>query len=289
MARKLTGEATAEELNELEQLLEQDPVLKNTAKKMEDAWHESPGGDMQKALSSFARIDKQIQKPSVSAEPAVVRELPGARRKRYRIAWIAAAACVVLLAGAWFVFFNTNPGREKAIVLQEISTPSKTIREIKLPDGSTVRLNEGSKLEYSNAFNDQLREVTLSGEAFFDVVKDKEKPFIIHANKVNIRVLGTAFNIKSYPGEGSVETSLIRGSVEVTINDEPGKKYILKPNQKLVVPLSADTAAAAGTAPAAKEIRYDTLRKIAYTPSDTLVAELSWIDLKLAFYESSFK
>ena len=104
-------------------------------------------------------------------------------------------------------------------------------------------------------------------------------------------MLGTAFNIKSYPGEKNVETSLIRGSVEVTLNDDPSKVYILNPNQKLVVPAAdnkmPDTLSLAN--PADKEVKYAKIGKVADNIADTIIAETSWVDRKLAFYESSFK
>ena len=104
-----------------------------------------------------------------------------------------------------------------------------------LPDGSTVWLNAGSRLTYDSLYGTTLREVTLSGEAYFDVVKNPKKPFIIHTGKINIRVLGTVFNVKSYPEEQTIETSLIKGSIEVSFPSQPSKKIILKPNQKLII------------------------------------------------------
>lgn len=293
LARQFTGEATPAELLELEQLLERDPVLKRTAQKMLEAWHDQGKNDVQKALSSFAKIDAQIKQKeiAVSSQPAPV--YPMARPsllRRYRIA-IAGAASVALLTGVWFVFFNSKDGKLKNIALQEIITPANRIREINMPDGSIVWLNEGSKMEYSNEFNGKIREVWLTGEAYFDVAKNKKKPFIIHAGRINVKVLGTAFNIKSYPGEKNVETSLIRGSVEVTLKDDPSKVYILNPNQKLVVPATdskvPDTIVLAS--PADKEIKYTKIGKVADKIADTIIAETSWVDGKLAFYESSFK
>lgn len=293
LARQFAGEATLKEVQELEYLLAQDPALKRAAGKMLDAWHDRGKSDMQKALSSFAKIDAQIQQrgDSATSEPAPVYQLSNPSIfKKYRIA-IAVAASIVLLAGAWFVFFNDNIRKPKEIALQEITTPLKSIREIKMPDGSTIWLNEGSKMEYGDEFNDKIREVWLTGEAYFDVAKNKGKPFIIHANKVNVKVLGTAFNIKSYPGEKNVETSLIRGSVQVTVNDDPSKVYILKPNQKLVVPVSDDTMPDSLSVPvhSNNEVKYTTIGKVADNATDTIIAETSWIDRKLAFYESSFK
>src|SRR5688500_5127566 len=104
-----------------------------------------------------------------------------------------------------------------------------------------------SKLTYNQNFLDSTREVQLTGEAYFDVVPAVSQttgqriPFIIHTSSIDVKVLGTAFNVRSYPGEKTTETALIHGSVEVTLHNSPDKKIILKPKEKLVV-LNDDTA-----------------------------------------------
>src|SRR6185295_4150484 len=83
--------------------------------------------------------------------------------------------------------------------------------------------------------NKDLREVTLNGEAYFDVTKNAEKPFIIHTKKMDVKVIGTVFNVRSYNDEKTAEASLIRGSIEVTFKDRKDQKIILIPNQKISV------------------------------------------------------
>ncbi|RYY43529.1 MAG: FecR family protein, partial [Chitinophagaceae bacterium] len=91
------------------------------------------------------------------------------------------------------------------------------------------------KLNYNKDFEKGSREVYLTGEAFFNVVHDADRPFLIHTSAINIKVLGTQFNVKAYDEDVTTETSLIRGSVEVELKSDPAKKYLLKPNQKLVL------------------------------------------------------
>jgi ferric-dicitrate binding protein FerR (iron transport regulator) len=79
------------------------------------------------------------------------------------------------------------------------------------------------------------RLVYLSGEAFFDVTKNKEHPFIIKTDKISIKVLGTEFNVKAYPNEKKTETTLLRGAIELTVNNKPYQKIMLKPNEKIVL------------------------------------------------------
>ena len=89
-------------------------------------------------------------------------------------------------------------------------------------------MNAGSVLKYPKEFKGDTREVYLTGEAFFDVVKNPARPFIIHTSSIDVKVLGTKFNVKAYPNDKTVETSLVQGSVEVFVKNRPGEKYLLK-------------------------------------------------------------
>jgi ferric-dicitrate binding protein FerR (iron transport regulator) len=158
-----------------------------------------------------------------------------------------------------------------------------------LPDGTTVWLNAGSKLSYNKNYGNNLREVSLTGEAFFDVVKSAKKPFIIHTGKIDIRVLGTAFNVKSYPGEKTIETSLIRGSIEVTFKDRPAEKVILKPNEKLIVANEEIPVALKKQSIRQNKEPIVAVSHLNYVKSDNSIAETAWIQNKLIFQDKSFK
>ena len=167
---------------------------------------------------------------------------------------------------------------------------------MQLPDGTVVLLNSGSKLTYNKDFGKGIREVTLVGEGYFDVTRNKEVPFIIHTSNIDIKVLGTVFNVKAYPEDKRTETSLIHGSIEVTIKNRPNDKIILSPSEKLVVENSVNLSKEI-TAPAAEmnvppsEPAINTLmsvNKLKYDPADSTVAETQWIDNKLVFRDESF-
>lgn len=112
-----------------------------------------------------------------------------------------------------------------------------TSEAIYLSDGTVVWLRDNSKLEYPKSFSGELREVRLSGEAFFDVAPDKEKPFIIHAPHFTTRVVGTSFNIKAYGNRDAQEVLVVTGKVVVSLNGSSRaqvKELVLRPNQKAV-------------------------------------------------------
>ena len=151
--------------------------------------------------------------------------------------WSMATAAVVIGLAVCIPYFNNNKNNflDKGDHYNEVVAKRGTKTKIILPDGSQVWLNSDSKLSYGARFNDTIREVSLEGEAYFDVIKDKNRPFVVMTNDLNIRVLGTTFNIKSYAQDATIETTLIRGMIEVRKNNEPAtKKIVLTPNEKLV-------------------------------------------------------
>lgn len=194
--------------------------------------HEDMDGERRLSLSGT--VSEEIRKERLyrkflanhAIEPVPVAARPADRHWF----WIAAAVAVIAPAGG--VWYH-QVGRQRADAVAEAS-PAPTIRGknfVHLPDGSTVLLNEGSELSY--AFGKHGREVTLRGEAFFDVVHNPRVPFIVHSGKVNTRVLGTAFTVRAYPGHRNVKVTVSRAEVEV--GDARRPYGSLKPNEQFVV------------------------------------------------------
>lgn len=117
-----------------------------------------------------------------------------------------------------------------------LKTPRGGTYQVRLPDGTVVRLNAASSLRYPVHFNGNQRVVELEGEAYFTVTKNPDKPFIVKSNGQQIQVLGTIFNISAYAEEGYTQTSLVEGSVKVT--NDAGKHLILKPNESATLDAS---------------------------------------------------
>ncbi|NWJ52184.1 MAG: FecR family protein [Bacteroidetes bacterium] len=151
---------------------------------------------------------------------------------------IAAIFVLAFFSGILTLYFINRPAKqyqEMTYSEHKVSYGSKS--QLVLPDGSKVWLNAGSKLRYSLQFNQTIREVYLEGEGFFDVSKNKDKPFLVRTTGVTIKVLGTAFNVKAYPDEKTIETSVERGLVQV-ISNSPSvtgtQKIFLHANQKAI-------------------------------------------------------
>jgi ferric-dicitrate binding protein FerR (iron transport regulator) len=166
--------------------------------------------------------------------------------------------------------------------VNEVVTKRGSKSSIKLPDGTIVRLNTDSRLTYLNFTAGKNREVTLIGEAYFDVAHDSSRPFIIHTGKINIKVLGTSFNVRNYPQDKELETSLIKGKIEVSLDSRPEDIIILKPTEKLIIAKEQDELSAATKVTNSIDNKV-VLTSITYLRHDSLVAETSWLNDKLVF------
>ncbi len=252
MSRRLSGEATSAEVEELTLLLESSPQ-KQYLYSLLHSWFtdlpsvasgqptEDPDFE-ERFLRILTQPDKQ-ELPAQSWDTAVVNiaadniTVSHTIRKRLLYITSVAASLVAVFFLSWTLYHKRSvaakpvrpsPGEE---VLAKAGTRTKLV----LPDGTQVWLNSNSKLKYSNEFNTESREVGLEGEAYFDVAKDIQRPFTVHTSSLDIKVLGTSFTIKSYPQDETIEATLLNGAIEVSRKDNPNTaRVILKPNEKLV-------------------------------------------------------
>jgi ferric-dicitrate binding protein FerR (iron transport regulator)/succinate dehydrogenase flavin-adding protein (antitoxin of CptAB toxin-antitoxin module) len=204
--------------------------------------------------------------------------------------WSIATAAVLIGLAVCLPYFKNN-FLDKGDHYNEIIAKRGTKTKIILPDGSQVWLNSDSKLSYGVRFNDTIREVSLEGEAYFDVIKDKKRPFIVITNALNIRVLGTAFNIKSYAQDATIETTLIRGMIEVRKNNESvSKKIILTPNEKLVYNKSEALLVRPNNEQntIAKKLEALSITTLSKNIPDSSRVETAWIYGRLVFDGDSF-
>jgi transmembrane sensor len=148
--------------------------------------------------------------PSIQTEEG--RKLSGFAR----IFKLLAAACLVL--GAIFFanrYFAAKQDKTIAASAVEQKTANGQQRKLVLPDGTKVMLNAGSVISYPKEFEKDIREVSLTGEAFFDVVRNEKAPFVIRTGEVTTKVLGTSFNVRAYPENGAVQIAVVEGKVKV--------------------------------------------------------------------------
>lgn len=138
------------------------------------------------------------------------------------------------VSGVLFYYLGKNHAAIPRESFCELNVPLGSKAKFSLPDGTTVTLNAGSRLKYDNLFGISGRVIELEGEGYFKVAKDASKPFIVKTSYLSVRALGTEFNIKAYPDDKTIETTLVEGAVEIeSISDSKGaESHVLKPNQK---------------------------------------------------------
>lgn len=171
-------------------------------------------------LELFERINEEKPKSAIT--------IPFLNSIWFRIA--AVSLLVIGLSSLWNVFRHHNI-QIRELAYNEIIVPLGEKAQIILSDGSHVWINSDSKLRYPVMFGEASRDVTLEGEAFFDVVKKHGKTFVVNTRDVKVNVLGTAFNVKCYPGDEKTQTIVVRGEVKVEDIHGEKKAIIIKPNE----------------------------------------------------------
>lgn len=284
LAKKIAGEASEEELQQLERLTKLNPEWAYQAEHIQQLWQNTTS---EKEQSEFA-FEQHLQKmkeAGVNLEPAVYSIKSDKKPALVKNIFAYSAAAIVLFLVAGFVWLNSNKRNSLSTPekkYSEISSPFGSKTKLVLPDSTVVWLNAGSKLTYNEHFGITNRNTTLIGEAFFDV-KKSAVPFTIRANNIQIKVLGTAFNVKAYPEDKTTETSLLRGRVEVTLDKRPGEPIVLKPNEKLIVANEKiETRLEQRKDP---KVVIDELTRI----NDTTIVETSWVHNELIFQDETFR
>lgn len=218
LIRVFNGEASIEERKKLIQWLEDDPEHSKAFKQSESMWlatgiiNNSDHFDYEAAYDQFLAKTKESVSPQ---KGGIIRFL---NKNIYRY---AAILLVPLLISTYYYYKLREIGTVSDNLI-EVITPKGGKTQIVLSDGTKVWLNSESKLVYPGTFKGAKREVKLEGEGYFAVAKDKEHPFIVKTTDIDVRAVGTEFNVKCYPNEGTIETTLIEGCVVVEKNKQKG-------------------------------------------------------------------
>jgi len=182
-------------------------------------------------------VNEQLEKLKTDLQNSSVEHVGSNRFNWSRWGAIAAVFIALVSGGVWYYSQSSKVDTVLPItsIGQVYQTKNGEKRTFELSDGSTVTLNSGSKLELSSDFNHELRIVRLAGEGYFQVARNKEKPFVVQASDFDIKVLGTTFNVKSYSDEPTAEALLVEGSIEMKSKGQRENSVIIKPNQKITI------------------------------------------------------
>jgi transmembrane sensor len=237
--KMLTDQATSEECAMLHDWIKKSDDNKQYFLRFRNIWMASSTvvkSDKAKTSTALETVHKKIGK--LQPEEIHKPEKPEIHDKsRSLLSYFRIAALWILLfgLGALFSMLFIKPSRilnlnSTVSVVAPRGSKAMTV----LPDGTIVWLNAGSKIEYKIPDNKPVREVQIEGEAYFHVSRDPEHPFTVNAQEMVIKAYGTQFNVKAYPEEKQVETTLVEGSVSVEIKNKPSNRTMLKPNEQAI-------------------------------------------------------
>lgn len=229
----LQGECTPEEFEILLAWIKEKSETKSGKNMVEQIWNEFESAPAPESHLRYARIlDKihhEININQNTATPLTRKVIPN--NKLFIVLTRVAAILLfpVLLALIYTNFSSKNNFSENSNDI-EVIAPSASKIQFVLGDGTKVWLNHGSKLKYPLRFDGKIRKVNLSGEAFFEVAHNKEVPFVVETNELEVKATGTAFNVAAYPDDNSIETTLIEGKV-IVIGKNKNKEIPMVPSE----------------------------------------------------------
>ena len=187
------------------------------------------------ALTHLSKLSKNESEGRRSYQLFLQQLKTKKQQKVVRLIMQYAAAALVLIASTFFAtqYFLTDTGNKED--MNTLVVPAGQRAQLTLQDGTSVWLNAQSTLTYPARFSGKMRRVTVSGEAYFDVAANPKKPFIVSTQNMEMKVLGTQFNVYSYLGTGCIKTDLVEGSLMVYSKQSPTASVTLKPNEQIVV------------------------------------------------------
>jgi transmembrane sensor len=281
VSKKNSGEITEEELKELEELLAEDKNACFSKEIIDELW--STPLDVNKQATELSNIWNKVKGGMYQQQD----KIPG-RTVFIRRMLVAAGLLLIISTAIWQVhrvyhFYKKSAQPE----INQVSTQEGSRSKIILPDGTEVWLNAGSKLTYGDFNHSPEREVNLSGEAFFKVVHDPSHPFIIHTRQIDIRDIGTCFDVKAYPEDKTVEATLISGAIEIINHNDPSRVIELKPNEKISIPVNDSSQVKPTTVTSALNSNLYTIDKVTKDRYG-LLPQTAWVQNKLVFDNESF-
>ncbi len=220
-AKFFSGEISEKEQNTLDEFISEHPENEKVFNDYEIIWSTETKGD------SF---EKKIESALQSVKAKIGKQGKIIPMNNNRI-WLRVAAAVIIIFGISFLLndtiFNSNT--------QFVSIESgEKIKEYKLSDGSIVWLNKNSKIEFPEIFTDNKRIVKMTGEAYFIVSHNPEKPFVVETEHTTTEVLGTEFNLKAFENEQEIEIVLNKGKVKFT-DTKSNETEIMDVNEKITL------------------------------------------------------
>jgi len=227
IAKYLANETNKKEDEEIKEWINVSSENESYFNEIKNIWNKT------QEIKDYEKINIDLAKKTVKQKiDAKIIELKpgnktGQKRNKLIIDLLKIAAVFVFGIGIWYTYNQISEPQT-----QTIASNQEKNTEVRLPDGTIVNLNKNSTLKYPEKFIDNKREISLNGEAFFNVIKNKNKPFIINANGVKIQVLGTSFNVNAYDNSKQVEVIVKSGKVQLSEKNKETNYIVLNAGYK---------------------------------------------------------
>ncbi len=245
VASELSGSLSADERQRLKEWEAADPRNAETHAHLVRIWNATPNVeelaayDKEKAYERFLeRVaeakETEIATDSDAHESDEVR--PTTLRRVMRLMRYAAVLAMIACGCSYLFYHLGQHEMETAFAQIVVEAPEGSTSKVTLPDGTAVWLNAGSRIAYSQGFGVKDRQLSLTGEGYFEVFKNKSMPFNVQSGSINVKVLGTKFDFRDYPDDRTAMVSLDEGHVALTISQKPQEgEHDLLPNQRAVL------------------------------------------------------
>ena len=229
IGRKFEGDISQEEEGALKEWINSSTTNKQVYFQIKELWyHKQDQTNNSQAIAAYDKLINRIKFAEGNKAQTRVQQIS------FRVnQFVKYAAIIFLIFSFGFLSYYYVTEESAKNELCTISVPRGNKSEILLPDGSKIWLNNNSKLIYPKKFNNSERKVELIGEGYFEIQRNTKVPFIVKTSDINIKVVGTKFNVSAYPNDKFIETTLISGKVTVQAKDNPELQKTLSPGQSL--------------------------------------------------------
>lgn len=218
LKRFLQGKASEKEIEDVEGWIDKSIEENNEWSKLSEEGREDMIRDMWKGIHQTIDSKKRSRK-----------------KNNNKLFWAAAALILLLMIPLYYLWEDPFSSQQLGDTgrLVTVATATGEIKEIVLNDGSKVWLNAQSQLSYSEKFEGKTRDVNLIGQAYFDIMRNVRKPFVVRTQTLNIKVLGTRFDISDYQEDGSASVAVLSGKVAVLKSDKSNSANVLDKGERL--------------------------------------------------------
>jgi len=281
IVRKFSGEATPEENKIIENWVNESQENKDFFNDLNDIWLSSGQNisndaeyDVEKAILNFINRTRLVK---------IKRD-----QKTQLFNILRYAAMIILALAIPFTYWIAQKPKQVADTYTTVTCAFGDKTSITLPDSSQVWLNSGSKITFNNNFKEGSRQLFLEGEGYFSVKKDADNPFFVNTANLNVKVLGTEFNLKAYPDEVDVAVTLVSGSLQVK-NEKSAE--MMNPGQKLLYKKDDHTLTVENLTDLAPETEWTHGRLVFRNTSlEELERKLErWFDVEIEFADETVK